>query len=216
MHDFMLRLFYVSSLLALSTAACGDSGSEDQLPVNIIDFTDDDGLESCIQPNFPEEEPDLSLFVPPRFLLTTSQAQQSTSGQALVRPGDPVMAEITVNAATRQVFVELADVWDSRRVIATESLTTGGNETVALTMVPSSAARGRYYMKIALCGDDCRDREVVFETQPCDDEIPDAECAHNVPYLRTVFLDALAEKTDPTCIELGSSRGYGSGTVLIQ
>lgn len=214
MHASMLRLLLVSCV-ALPVASCGDDGSGEQLPVNIIDFTDGDDPGACIQPNFPADQPDLPLFTPPRFLLTTSRAQQSTTGQAQVRPGDPVIAEVAVNGPTRQVFVELADVWDPRFVVASGSQTTSGNETLRFE-IPEVMGRGRYYLKIKLCGDDCNDMQVLFETQPCVDGLEDKDCAHNVPYLRTVVRDGLAEEPDPTCLDLKAYPGYGSGTVLIQ
>jgi len=211
----MLRLFS-ACLLVFAVAACGDSAPQDSGPVNIIDFTDPNDPRSCIQSNFPADQPNLSIVTPPRFLLTTSQAQQSTNGQAVVRSGDPVLAEVTVNGSTRQVFVELADVWDPRVVLASLSTTTPGNETIPLEILPDVPGRGRYYLRLTLCGDDCDDEQVVFEAQPCVDDIPDAECAHNVPYLRTVVKDRVAEEPQSTCIDLGGYQGYGSGTVLIQ
>ena len=214
MRESMLRLLLVSSFIALTASACGEAGTEEQLPVNIIDFTDENNPGSCIQPNFPADQPDLPLFTPPRFLLTTSQAQQSTSGQALVRPGDVVLAEVTVNGPTRQVVAELTDVWDSRVVIATETQSTSGNETLSFEILPE--VLGRYYLRLTLCGDDCDAQQVVFQTQPCGNDLPDDQCAHNVPYLRTVMKDGLEDTTDSTCVELGANRGYGSGTVLIQ
>jgi hypothetical protein len=200
--------------LALSLLfACNDSGGGKTLPVNVINMGN-----ACIQPSFPAEQPDLSIFVLPRFLLTTSAAQQSSSGQAQVRPGDPLEAEITVNSATRKVMIEVTDAWAPTHVIATDEVETAGNETIELVLFPTNTNRGRYYMKLTLCGFDCDEREVVFDIFECPpDPVPEEPCGiNNAPYRRTVFEDGDLLQTDGTCIDLGGVPGVGSGTVLVQ
>ena len=213
MPNPLLCLFACFTLL-FSLSSCSSS-SEEKLPVNVIDFTDAGTGGACIQPSFPNEQPDLLIFDPPYFLLTTSQAQQSDTGQAQVRPGQAVEAKLRVNGPTRSVLVELTSVWDSRRVIASESYQTNGNETLDVIIFPEGSPRGRYYMRLTMCGDDCGAQQVLFETQSCDG-LPDSECAHNVPYIRSVIEDNELVRTDPTCVDLGSDPSYGSGPVLIQ
>ena len=206
-------LFVLLSALSV-IVACGDS-SQEQLPVNIIDFTDPEGPGGCIQPVFPSDEPDLSLLSAPRFLLTSSQARESTSGQAQVRPGDPIQAEFQVNSATRKAFVELRDAWDPTFIVARQEVETAGNEVIGQLFVLDPAIRGRFYMRIALCGDDCRDAEVVFDIEECPtDETFD--CGINEPYVRSVFKQNELASMDDTCIDLGGVPGVGSGTILIQ
>ncbi len=200
-------------LVSLSACSSGDGG--EQLPVNVIDFTDGGTAESCVQPSFPDSQPDLSIFNPPYFLLTTSRAQESTSGQAQVRPGDTIEAKIPVNSATRRVLVELTSVWDRSAPIATAELETNGNEMLDFIVVPEGAPRGRFYMRLTLCGADCREQQIVFETQSCAD-LPDSECGPNAPYVRSVIENGEVVRTDPTCVDLGDEPMIGSGTVLIQ
>jgi hypothetical protein len=195
---------------------CAES-SAPPLPVNIIDLTDGGLGNSCIQPSFPSEQPDLSIIAPPIFLLTTSQAQQSSTGQAQVRPGDPIGAEIFVNSATRNVTMELTDAWDPTRVVAREEMETAGNETLELLFFPTVQNRGRYYMKLTLCGSDCNEREVLFDINECPPQPkPENPCGINMPYRRTVFEGGELLQSDPTCIDLGSTPSVGSGTILIQ
>ena len=202
-------------MVLVSLVACSSGEDGEQLPVNVIDFTDGGTAESCVQPSFPDSQPDLSIFNPPYFLLTTTRAQESTSGQAQVRPGDTIEAKIPVNSPTRRVLVELTSVWDRSAPIATAELETNGNETLDFIVVPDGAQRGRFYMRLTLCGADCREQQIVFETQPCVD-LPDSECGPNVPYVRSLIENGEVVRTDPTCVDLGDEPMIGSGTVLIQ
>lgn len=223
MPDPLLRLLACFTLL-FALASCSSS-SEEKLPVNVIDFTDAGTGGSCIQPSFPSDQPDLPLFNPPYFLITD---QQSTTGQATERffrdgSGVPlpmeIEAQIRVNSPTRLVRLELTSVWDSRSVLATEDIQTNGNETLQVLIDVAQPSRGRYYMRLTMCGADCDAQQVLFEAQSCDG-LPDSQCAHNVPYVRSVIEDNEIVRTDSTCIDLGSDTGpvrnSGSGTVLIQ
>jgi hypothetical protein len=161
----------------------------------------------CIQPNFPDDQPDLSALNPPKFLLTTSSAQNSTGGQAEVNPGDPIEADVTVNAATRRIQVELVGASPiAGIVIYTDEVETPGNQTVPLLLFSDELTRGRFYMKLTLCGFDCDDQQVIFDTNP---DI-------NSPYERTVIEERRVVQVDRTCIDFSGRRGIGSGTVLIQ
>ncbi len=204
----------VLSVLSLTLIACSDSGSE-MLPVNVIDFTDGGSSLGCVQPFFPDDQPDLSSFNPPRFLLTTSAAQQSTVGQAQVQPGDPIEAEVTVNGATRRILIELEDAWTPGRVIHSEEFETPGNQTLPIFIVSEFAGRGRFYMKLTLCGSDCKERQVLFDVVPCPED-PTPDCGKNVPYQRTLIEDGDVIQVDGTCVDLGERPNIGSGTILIQ
>lgn len=203
--------------LTLALPACSSSEGP-ALPVNVIDLTDGGlGGGGCVQPNFPLEQPDLSIFAVPRFLLTTLRAQQSSTGQSIVDPGDPIEAQITVNSETRKVMVELADAWGPQRVIDSLEVDTTGNRTIDLFMFSELADRGRYYMKLTLCGADCDARQVVFDLIECPlQQVTNERCGINAPYQRTVFEDREVVQVDNTCIDLGAVPGVGSGTILIQ
>jgi hypothetical protein len=184
--------------LSLILAGC-NGGTSEQPPVVVINLGDG-GSQGCVQPSFPPAQPDLYALAPPRFLT------DAPNGQSVVDPGDPMDAEISVNAATRQVFIELRDAWDPLFRIYSTELTTNGNETIPLVLQPQVEVRGRFYMKITLCGDDCDDREVVFDLNP----------DMNTPYERTLIEDGEIVQVDRTCIDFTADAGIGSGTVVIQ
>ena len=186
------------AVLTVFMTSCGGSG-EDRPPAT--GGTDGSVPLGCIQPSFPQDQPDLSLVNPPRFLLT----QNSSNGQALVRPGDPVEAEVTVNAATRRIQVELTEAW-SKLVIYTDEVETPGNQTVPLLLMSDLQTRGRFYMKLTLCGTDCGDQQVIYDANP---DI-------NSAYERTLIEDRQVVRVDRTCVVFSPRPGIGSGTVLVQ
>ena len=186
--------------------AC-NGGEGEPLPVNMIDLTGDAGTRGCIQLPFPSDQPDLDPLHPPRFLLTTSSAQNSTSGQAVVNPGDPVEAEITVDGETRQVLVELKDVWNETPALVSEEFDTPGNQTLDVILFSRLEERpSRFYMRITLCGFDCDERQVIY----------DKGADINENYMRTVIEDGEVVRVDNTCIDFGANPGVGSRTILIQ
>ena len=188
------------AVLTVFMTSCGGSG-DDRPPAT--GGTDGSVPFGCIQPSFPQDQPDLSLVNPPRFLLT----ENSSNGQALVRPGDPVEAEVTVNAATRRIQVELTDAWSPEKVIYTDEVETPGNQTVPLILSTDAKTGGpRFYMKLTLCGSDCDDQMVVYDANP---DI-------NSAYERTLLEDRQVLRVDRTCIDFSARPGIGSGTVLIQ
>jgi hypothetical protein len=148
-------------------------------------------------------------------LLTTSAAQQSTAGQAQVDPGDPIEAEITVNGATRRVTVELANASSEGQYVYTDEVQTSGDETISLLLFSEASTRGRYYMRLTLCGFDCDERAVVFDLHRCDPDVVE-RCGVNVPYDRTVIENGEIVQVDSTCISLKPRPNVGSGTVVIQ
>ncbi len=179
----------------LSLASC-NSESGDPLPVNVISIGSDGGVVGCSQPNFPDEQPDMSPLAPPQFVTETGEPER------LIRPGSPLMAEITVNAATRRVVVELAFAWSPEVVIVTEELETSGNQTIPLTLLPGDENRGRFFMRITLCGLDCDQREVVFDL--IDPDPDDPTTGINADYERTLIENGVVIQVDQTCIEPSS------------
>lgn len=210
---FALGLFCLG-FLSIAVAACSEG---DQAPNNVINIGFDGGTQGCSQPSFPSEQPDLSVLNPPIFLLTNVRSQQSSTGQAQVSPGEAIEAEIWVNRATRQLKVELANAWSDDDVIYTTDEETSGNEVVPVVLFSSENTRGRYYMRLTLCGSDCDERQVVFDIHPCVDDPASTEpCGINAPYDRTLIEQGDVVRADGTCIDLGSTPEVGSGTVLIQ
>jgi hypothetical protein len=181
----------------------------------VINIGFDGGVAGCIQPSFPAEQPDLPALKPPIFLLT-GRAEQSTTGQAQADPGAPIEAEVTVNRATRRVKVELANAWSPDNVIFDDEVETPGNETISLLMGSDESVRGRYYMRLTLCGFDCDERAVVFDVVACSDEPDAGPCGINAPYERTLLEDGEIVQVDGTCIDLRGTPGVGSGTIVIQ
>jgi hypothetical protein len=111
-------------------------------------------------------------------------------------------------------LVELTSVWPRSAPIATAELETNGNETLDFIVLPAGAPRWRFYMRLTLCGADCCEQQIVFETQSCVD-LPDSECGSSVAYVRSVIDNGEVVQTDPTYVDLGSEPMIGSGTVLI-
>lgn len=204
----------VLALISVAAIACNDSDPAE--PVNEIFIDPEDGV-GCAQMSFPADQPDLSAFNPPRFLLEGPISQQPSNGQVEVRPGETVTAIVVPNAATRFMRVELTDAWTPGVVAFEEEFETAGGDPVELTLAPDANSRGRFYLKLTLCGDDCRDRQVVFDIVACPlDQNPPPTCGVNVPYERTLIEDGEIVEVNGTCVDFGLNPGFGSGTVVIQ
>lgn len=204
-------------VVCLSLVSCKDGGGESP-PQNVINVGFDGSVgDGCVQPSFPADQPDLPAQSPPIFLLT-GIAQQSTVGQAEANPGAPIEAEVTVNRATRRIKVELVRVGSPGYVIFTDEVETSGDEVVSVLMDSDESDRGRFFMRLTLCGDDCDERAVLFDLAPCSD-VPDAgPCGGGVnePYERTLIENGEVVQVDDTCVDLGTTPRVGSGTILIQ
>jgi hypothetical protein len=184
------------AFLSLVVAGCNDSEGRPP-PDVIIDLTGDGGVGiGCTQPIFPSEQPDISPFFPPEFVTETGEEQR------LVRPGQELLAEVTVNGATRQVFIELSDAW-SPQVILTEELDTPGNETIPVTFLTNQGTLGRFYLRLTLCGLDCDEREVVFDIIEYDEDDP-TMTGINGDYERTLIEDGEVVRVDQTCVRPNS------------
>ncbi len=155
------------------------------------------GVEGCSQPGFPAEQPDMSPFAPPEFVTETGEQQR------LIRPGDPLMAEITVNAATRRVLVEIANVSAPEIVTVAEEIETLGDRTIPLFLFSSPDNRGRFYMRITLCGSSCNAQEVVFDLAEFDPDMQETT-GINADYDRTLIENGEVIQVDETCIRPNS------------
>lgn len=186
-------------LVACLAIACGPSSEE---PAGGQAGSGGRGDVGCVQPAFPSDQPDLSLISPPIF---TSNASGSRAGQASVDGGQNVDAEVTVNAVTRRVRVELTEAW-SLEVVHAEEYETTGDETLSLVLPTDGRVRGRFYMQLTLCALDCDELAVVFDINP----------DVNSPYERTVLEGGQVLQVDTTCIDFRARPNQGSGTVLVQ
>lgn len=188
-----VRLALKFAILSMAFAGCGSDQGGSAGDVGDVDA----GAGDCSQPNFPSDQPDIAALTPPRFVTATGETQR------VVAPGQEVRGEITVNAATRQVSVELRHSWFTDSVAATASLETSGNETISVSFFPSVDVRGRFYMRLTLCGLDCDEREVLFDIiQPDPDN--QFETGINANYERTLFENGDMIQADLTCVRPNS------------
>ncbi len=164
--------------LCVTAFGCGDPKRTQSGPVVL--FPDSGVPRGCVQPLFPEDEPDM-LFAP---------VFESIS----VQPGQTVEAEVTVNAQTRKVRVELSNAWSDVPPIATQDTETPGDDSVPLSFPTMDKQQGRYYLRVTLCGGDCNLRMVVFGLDP---DI-------NANYERTVIERGTTIKAESTCIRPSS------------
>lgn len=149
----------------------------------------------CTQPSFPDAHPDISPLTPPKFVTEIGEEQLQ------VHPGDELLAEITVNGATRQVFVELNGLL-AEHVILTQNLDTPGNETIRMIFLTAPENRGRFYMRLTLCGVDCDERRVVFDI--IDFGGTDPMTVISSTYERTLIENGEVVRVDRTCVQPNS------------
>ncbi|MBW2222910.1 MAG: hypothetical protein JRF54_01610 [Deltaproteobacteria bacterium] len=190
--NYVRQTLTLIALLSLVLTGCQESGGRPP-PEVIIDNFGDAGIIGCSQPIFPDAEPDMSPLFPPEFVTEDGEQQRQ------IRPGDDLLAEVTVNGATRQVRVELTDTWTPERVIQVVEVDTGGNETIPLLFVTDRNARSFFFMRVILCGDDCNEREVLFDlVEPDLDN--QTETGINVDYERTLIENGEVVRVDQTCV----------------
>ena len=194
--NYVQQTLTLIAFLTLVVAGCTGGGGRPP-PDVVLNLGDDAGVVGCSQPLFPDEQPDMSPFFPPVFVTETGEEQRQ------VRPGQDLLAVVTVNAATRQVRVELTDTWTPERVIQVVELDTPGNETIPLLFLTDPNARSFFFMRVILCGVDCDEREVVFDIIEPDEDAP-ATTGINGDYERTVIENGEVVRVDETCIRPNS------------
>lgn len=155
----------------------------------------DSGIVGCTQPSFPDDQPDMSPLFPPEFVTEDGQPQRQ------VRPGQELLADVTVNSQTRKVIVEITDTWTPERVILAQEVDTSGSETIRFSFLTqnSTATRGFFFMRIMLCGDDCNARQVLFDLVEPDLQ-NQTTTGINVDYERTLIEAGQVIQVDQTCI----------------
>lgn len=138
----------------------------------------------CISVSPPREEPDLTLG--PTF--SSSQ----------INPGSPIEGAILVDGETRIVTVEAADFWDlDAPPLGSETVQTGGNQTLPFSFPTGPNTRGRFFFRITLCAADCDAQRVVFTVV----EDPDNPNQRNDYYQRIVFEGDNEVDSRSSCVE---------------
>lgn len=164
--------------LCVIASGCSDPKRTQNGPVVL--FPDSGVPRGCVQPLFPENEPDM----------LSAPVFESIA----VQPGQSVDAEITVNAPTRNVTVELSNAWSDVPPIGTQDAQTSGDEVVPISFATMDEQQGRYYLRVTLCGADCNEQMVVFGLDP---DI-------NANYERMVVERGTIIKAESTCIRPSS------------
>jgi hypothetical protein len=183
------------AIVTIALASCANDGDGSD-PITLNEF--DAGVGGCSQPIFPSDQPDLSPFVPPRFVTSSGETRRT------IGPGQEILAEILVNAATRKVLAELSDATEPELVVATAEVDTPGNEAVAVSFLPPGSTRvSFYYMRVTLCGSDCDAREVVFDITELDRDNQE-DTGINANYERTVVEKGDVVQVDSTCVRPNS------------
>jgi len=181
-------------VFTLAVASCNSTEIDNRPVVEFNNF--DGGTLGCSQPSFPSDQPDISPLAPPEFVTETGEQEE------LVRPGQKLLGQITVNGATRRVLVELSDAWAPEQVIYTEDLETPGNQTIPVSFFPGENVRGRFYMRLTLCGFDCDEREVMFDITDYDPDMP--MTGINADYERTLIEKGDVVQVAQTCVRPNS------------
>lgn len=156
-------------------------------------FDADASVSGCIARVFPSEQP--AILHEARF------------ERDVVLPGQDIVVELDVDRDTREVRVELQDVWNRENPpvgVATEP--TSGGTTLTLTFSTDLDTRGRYFLHVTLCADDCDTSEVLYTLAP---EIDDPSnnplnLPINRPYQRIAFEDDAEISNDSTCLDVSS------------
>jgi hypothetical protein len=190
--NYVRQTLTLIAFFSLVVTGC-DGGTSRPPPDRIINIGVDAGGTGCSQPSFPIEEPDMSPLWPPHFITEDGQEQ------VRVGPGQELLAEITVSSATRQVRVELTDTDTPERVTAVVEVDTPGAQTIPLTFMTDPNARSFFFMRVILCGEDCNEREVVFDLVEFD-LANQATTGINVDYERTLIVNGAVERVDQTCV----------------
>jgi hypothetical protein len=174
-----------STALGLFSLGCGDSsasGAGSGGGGNIILDAGQGGV--CISVGAPAEQPDL--ISGPTFAVDQ------------IRPGDPIEGDIVVDGETRTVTVEAANYWKlDEPPVGTETVQTGGNQTLSFSFPTGPDTLGRFFFRITLCAADCDARRVVFTVV----DHPDIPNARNDVYQRIVFEGDTEVSSQSTCLE---------------
>jgi len=99
------------------------------------------------------------------------------------------------------VTVEAANIWElDAPPLGSETVQTGGNQTLSFSFPTGPNTRGRFFFRITLCAADCDARRVTFTVV----EDPDNPNERNDPYQRIVFEGDTEVDSRSTCLEPSS------------
>lgn len=187
-----LRPLLCTAALALALAAlgCGSSGDSTGTGGSI----DAGGsISGCVAAVFPAEQP--AMLNEPRF------------EQDVVLPGQDIIVELDVDQDTREARIELRDVWNrDNPPIGLVTEPTSGGTTLTLTFPTELDTRGRYFLHVTLCADDCDASGVLYTLAP---EIDDPSnnplnLPINRPYQRIAFEGDAEISNESTCLDVSS------------
>ena len=169
--------------LSLFSLGCGDSSSTDGGGGGNIVLDAGPG-DVCVSVRPLPEDP--NLISGPAF-----SANQ-------INPGSPIEGDIVVDGETRTATVEATNFWElDLPPLGSETVKTGGNETLSFSFPTGSSTRGRFFFRVTLCASDCNARRVVFTLV----EDPDNPNVRNDPYQRIVFEGDTEVDSESTCLE---------------
>lgn len=181
-----------AAAVALGFAAVGCGSTSDGTGTGGR-FEGDASISGCIASIFPSEQP--AMLNEPRF------------AQDEVLPRQDIIVELDVDQDTREARIELQDVWNRDNPplgVATESTT--GSTTLTLTFSSGLETRGRYFLYVTLCADDCDSSRVLYTLAPeiDDPSNPPANLPINRPYQRIVFEGDDEISNESTCLDVSS------------
>ena len=184
------RVTMIAFVIAAASVAlgCNDGGSAGE-GGNVIEI-DAGPVQGCVARIAPSEEPDL--LADPFFLRETAPS------------GATLEADVDVDAQTKTVIVELMDYWSpDERPLATQALDTRGDEVLPISFETEPGTRGRYFLRITLCGSDCDERQVVFTLVPDPDD-PNQRNVLTDRYVRSVVEADSLLRSERTCLGINS------------
>jgi hypothetical protein len=183
LYNAPVLVVVTATALGLFSLGCGDSSSGEGGSGGRI-VVDAGPGDVCVSVSPPREEPNLILG--PSF----------SSPQ--VEPGAPIEGAILVDSETRIATVEATNIWDlDAPPLGSETVQTGGNQTLSFSFPTALDTRGRFFFRITLCAADCDVRRVVFTVV----EDPDDPDTRNDPYQRIVFQGDTEVESQSTCLE---------------
>jgi hypothetical protein len=178
-----LLVVLTSTALGLFNLGCSDSSGGGSGGGGSIVLDAGRG-DVCTSISPPREEPDLTLG--------------PTFSSRQIDPGSPIEAAILVDGETRIVTVEAANIWDlDAPPLGSETVPTGGNQTLSFSFPTGPNTRGRFFFRITLCAADCDAQRVVFTVV----EDPDNPNERNDPYQRIVFEGDTEVDSRSSCLE---------------
>lgn len=177
----LLLTVVASAVLGLSGLGCGDDGTAGG-GNDVVVLEPVEGNACITRPPAPG---DPNLIAGPSFPREIGR-------------GMPVEGEVTVDAETRIVTVDLANLWHlDAPPIGSQTVRTDDGGRLSFSFPTNIDTRGRFFFRITLCAADCAARRSVFTVV----ENPDTPDSRNDPYRRIVFEGDIEVENVGTCLE---------------